>query len=272
MGELHICEGLLRVNLPEWSSGKKIFFVESCHGFLFKQCLNRTWRSLCSPPPPTPPWSSLAVQSQPSATASRHTWTTPKVSAAAPVQWAAASQPPDVTTVYPLQGPQHSRQVLEAIVNCQSHLEPPKFTCPPLTTMMAMLWLWRTLSDVFLASLMKGGNMLRSRWSCENLWGGCVFLWCIQKLEQDDSEWAQCNGMCVPLRKVHESVTTGTAHKLYDNTCWQRWALLVWQPDWAGETPELSDPITDLCVVRVPESGVAECFWQAYPMMMRAKR
>ncbi|OWK16122.1 hypothetical protein Celaphus_00004814 [Cervus elaphus hippelaphus] len=28
---------------------------------------------------------------------------------------------------------------------------------------MATMWLWRTLSDVFLASLMRGGNMLRSR-------------------------------------------------------------------------------------------------------------
>ena len=226
-------------------------------------CSNSAWTEpgvLCvspTPPPlprhlPTPPWPSLAIQSQPSATASRHPWTTPKVSAAAPVWWAAASQLPDVTTTYPSQGPSTPARAWRLP-------DPPGASEVYLSTSH-----YSDGNDVALENFVKclPSQSRERREHAEKLmklqeplrWLHLALVypetgtgW----LRVGSVQWNVCS-----TQKRDESVTTGTAHKLWYLLTKMSPALVTtWVSRW--NTPELSDHITNLSVVRVPESGVA---------------
>lgn len=63
---------------------------------------------------------------------------------------------------------QNYHQDSEAAINCQINWSsvPPTSACPCRSTWTTMMWLWRTLPDIFFTNLVRSGHMLRNWYSC----------------------------------------------------------------------------------------------------------
>lgn len=103
---------------------------------------------------------------------------------------------------------------------------PPPANCPCLVTLTPMVWLWRTLPDIFFPNL-KRGNILRN-------WGSCrtnqvtKFQIFQDTKKPNHGKWESwlkaMEGASITLGKTHKSVTTEIAQTGH----WWKWPLLMW--------------------------------------------
>ena len=141
----------------------------------------------------------------------------------------------------------------------------PASTCPSLTTLTTVMWLWRTSPRIFF-NLIRRRSMLRHWWSCRTskVAGSFSRISRNQNRMTGRVGWMQWSLHCT--WKKCQPVNTGLAQ----TGRWKKWPLFV-RLHWDAyleyqvkSIKELGDHVTNLGRLAAPETCMAECIFDKY--------